>query len=111
MNLVNPVVTADDVVRELRQVYDPEIGIDIVALGLLYEVAIEGETVQVWMTLTTPECPVGPFIEAAVHRALDNLPLIRKVEITFVWDPPWEWSMMSPEAKVSLGLTIDDIDK
>ena len=105
MSTLQPVVTAEDVVRELGQVYDPEIGIDIVNLGLVYEVAVEDGTVKVWMTFTTPQCPVGPYIEADVHRALENLPMIRDVVINLVWEPPWDWRMMSDEAKTELGLT------
>jgi len=105
MSTLQPVVTAEDVIRELGQVYDPEIGVDIVNLGLVYEVAVEDDTIKVWMTLTTPECPVGPYIEADVHRALENLPMVRDVAINLVWDPPWDWRMMSEEAKTELGLT------
>jgi metal-sulfur cluster biosynthetic enzyme len=104
VNVLQPVVTAEDVVHELTRVYDPEIGIDIVNLGLVYEVAVEGDTAKIWMTFTTPQCPVGPYIEADVHRALENLPLIQHVEINLVWDPPWDLSMMSAEAKAELGI-------
>jgi metal-sulfur cluster biosynthetic enzyme len=105
MSALQPVVSAEDVVRELAQVYDPEIGLDIVSLGLVYEVAVEGDAVKIRMTFTTPFCPVGPYIEADVHRALDNLPMIRHVEIDVVFDPPWDWQMMSAEAKVELGIS------
>ncbi|HEX5416974.1 MAG TPA: metal-sulfur cluster assembly factor [Chloroflexota bacterium] len=105
MSTLHSVVTAEDVVRELSQVYDPEIGIDIVNLGLVYEVVVNDDaSVEVRMTLTTPGCPVGPYIQAEVHRALENLPLIQDVEISLVWDPPWSWEMMSPEAKKELGI-------
>lgn len=75
--MLHSVVTAEDVIHELSQDYDPEIGIDIVNLGLVYEVLVAGNTVEVRMTLTTPGCPVGPYIQAQVHRALENLPLIQ----------------------------------
>lgn len=104
MSISQPIVTPEDVVRELTQVYDPEIGIDIVNLGLVYEVAVEQETVKIRMTFTTPLCPVGPYIEADVHRALENLPLIKNVDVNVVFDPPWDWSMMSDEAKAELGI-------
>lgn len=104
MKSLHPVVTAEDVVQELTQVYDPEIGLDVVSLGLIYGVAIEDDVAKVWMTLTTPGCPVGPAIEADVRHALKDLPLIRQVEVTVVWDPPWDWSMMSDEAKEALGI-------
>lgn len=104
MSMLQPVVSAEDVVRELRQVYDPELGIDIVNLGLVYEVQVEGDTAKIGMTFTTPGCPVGPYIQAEVHRALENLPFIQNVVITLVWEPPWSWELMSPEAKKELGL-------
>lgn len=104
MTTLHAVVVAEDVIRELTHVYDPEIGIDIINLGLVYEVGVDGDTVEVRMTLTTPNCPVGPYIQAQIHRALENLPLIQHVEISLVWDPPWSWELMSPEAKRELGL-------
>ena len=107
--MLRSVVTAEDVIRELSQVDDPEIGIDIVNLGLVYEVVVEGDTAMVRMTLTTPDCPVGPYIQAQVHRALESLPLIQNVEIDLVWDPPWTWELMSPEAKRELGMSDETI--
>ncbi len=104
MSSLQPVVTAEDVIRELTQVYDPEIGLDIVNLGLVYEVAVQDDTVKVRMTFTTPLCPVGPYIEADVHRALEGLPMIRHVDVEVVFDPPWDWHMMSDEAKAALGI-------
>lgn len=104
LSTLKPVVTAEDVVRELTSVFDPEIGLDIVNLGLVYEVAVEGETARIWMTFTTPQCPVGPYIEADVRQALENLPMIEHVEINLVWDPPWDLTMMSSEAKSALGI-------
>jgi len=73
--VLHSVGTAEDVIHELSQDYDPEIGFDIVNLGLVYEVLVAGNTVEVRMTLTTPGCPVGPYIQAQVQRALENLPL------------------------------------
>lgn len=104
MSVLQAVVAAEDVVGELRNVYDPEIGLDIVSLGLVYEVAVVADTVKIRMTFTTPLCPVGPYIEADVHHALENLPMIQQVEIDVVFDPPWDWSMMSDAAKAELGI-------
>lgn len=104
-NTLKPVITAEDVLNELREVYDPEIGLDIVNLGLVYEIAVEGDEVRILMTLTTPECPVGPQIVGDVRHAIESLPLVRNIEINMAWDPPWDWSMMSDEAKEALGFT------
>lgn len=104
MILPEPLVTPEDVIQELTQVVDPEIGIDIVNLGLVYEVAVHLDCIHVWMTFTTPHCPVGPAIEQEVRRALSALPLIRQVEVHVVWDPPWDWTMMSDAAKAALGI-------
>ncbi len=104
MTALKAVVTPEEVIQELGRVYDPEIGIDIVNLGLVYEVAVEDDTARVWMTFTTPGCPVGPMILEDVRATLRSLPLIKNVEITLVWDPPWELSMLSLQAKAELGI-------
>lgn len=102
-NTLKPVVTAEDVLNELKEVYDPEIGLDIVNLGLVYEIAVEGDEVRILMTLTTPECPVGPQIIDDVRQTVERLPLVKNVAINMSWDPPWDLSMMSDEAKEALG--------
>ena len=91
-------------IREaLKQVYDPEIPVDIVNLGLVYEVAVDEGRVQVTMTTTSEGCPVGDFLTAEVERALRALPGIEAVSVELVWDPPWSPEMMSAEAKEKLG--------
>jgi metal-sulfur cluster biosynthetic enzyme len=103
---VGPMVTGDDVHEALREVIDPELGLDIVSLGLVYGVTVdpEGDAV-VSMTLTTPYCPMGPMIESQVHASTQFLPGIRNVKVDLVWDPPWDpHTMASDEAKLELGL-------
>jgi metal-sulfur cluster biosynthetic enzyme len=98
--------TGDDVHEALREVIDPELGLDIVSLGLIYGVKVdqEGEAV-VTMTLTTPYCPLGPMLESQVHAATQFLPGIRGVKVDLVWAPPWDpHTMASDEAKLELGL-------
>jgi metal-sulfur cluster biosynthetic enzyme len=89
----------------LRRVYDPELGIDIVALGLVYEVRDEGGRVIIEMTLTTPGCPVSDGlpeqVAAEVASALD-LPAA-EVDVRLVWDPPWTPARLSEEAGAALG--------
>ena len=101
-----PVATADDVMDALREVIDPELGLDVVSLGLVYGVEVDdaGEA-TVRMTLTTPYCPLGPMLESQVHAATQFLPGIQGVKVDLVWDPPWDpHTMASDEVKLELGL-------
>ena len=101
-----PMATGDDVHEALREVIDPELGLDIVSLGLVYRVTVDpdGDAV-VSMTLTTPYCPMGPMLESQVHSATQFLPGIRDVKVDLIWDPPWDpHTMASDEAKLELGL-------
>lgn len=82
---------------------DPELYIDIVSLGLIYQVNIEGKTVKVEMTLTTPGCPLAPIIDQMVREALAPLKP-EKVELKLVWEPAWTKERMSEEAKLQLGV-------
>jgi metal-sulfur cluster biosynthetic enzyme len=94
----------DEMVREaLREVIDPEIGVNIVDLGMVYEIDIEGEKATITMTLTTPMCPLSEYIDAAVKEALEPVPAITDVEVNLVWKPPWTPAMMSEDAKLELG--------
>ncbi len=96
----------DDVREALREVIDPELGLDVVSLGLVYGVSVDEEGVAVVvMTLTTPYCPLGPMLESQVHTATQFLPGITDVHIDLVWEPPWDpHTMASDEAKLELGL-------
>jgi metal-sulfur cluster biosynthetic enzyme len=88
----------------LRQVVDPELGINIVDLGLVYEVAVEDNTVRVAVTMTTPACPLHAYVLDAIEYVLRReLPQIRSVDVRLVWDPPWHPDLMSAEAKRQLG--------
>ena len=98
-------LTETSVRDALKQVDDPELGINIVDLGLVYEVAIEGTEVNVLMTLTTPFCPVGPQIKAQIDQILkSNIPDVTKGSVEFTFNPPWDKDMMSEEAKEELGI-------
>lgn len=87
----------------LRQVYDPELGINIVDLGLVYDIRVEPDKVCVRMTLTTPGCPMHDMIAGGVRRALGAHAGNRDIEVDVVWEPRWSPDMMSREAKEQLG--------
>jgi metal-sulfur cluster biosynthetic enzyme len=96
-------VTRDEVIEALRQVEDPELGMDIVDLGLLYDVEVEDSTVKVTHSLTSMGCPVGPMIQEDIHTVTSALPGVENVEVDLVWDPPWTPERMSDDAKFILG--------
>ncbi len=87
----------------LYQVIDPEIGVNIVDLGLLYGLRIDQGNVVIDLTLTTPGCPLAGYIEDEIRRALWGTPGVGEIEVTIVWDPAWGPELMSDEAKRQLG--------
>ena len=93
------------VVDALKSIYDPEIPVDIYELGLIYDIAIseDGDAV-VTMTLTTPHCPVAESLPNEVELRVLSVPGIRDAEVKLVWDPPWDPSKMSDEARLELGM-------
>jgi metal-sulfur cluster biosynthetic enzyme len=98
--------TPDEILEALRAVYDPEIGINIVDLGLVYDVEKSSEgQVNVKMTLTTPACPLGPVLIDQVQYVAGRLPGVENTSVEFVWTPPWDPRVMaSEEAKAELGI-------
>ena len=96
-------LTKESVLEALKDVLDPELGINIVDLGLVYDVSIEGDTVHITYTLTTMGCPIGPLIESQMQQLLEGVPGIEKVDAEMVLRPPWTPEMMSDEAKAALG--------
>jgi metal-sulfur cluster biosynthetic enzyme len=96
-------VTKDDVIEAMRGVEDPELGMDIVDLGLLYDVDVAGSKVKVTHSLTSMGCPAGPMIQEDIHRAASELPGVEAVEVELTWDPPWTPDKMSDDAKFILG--------
>jgi FeS assembly SUF system protein len=95
----------DSVIEALKSIYDQEIPVDIYELGLIYDVAIseDGDAV-VTMTLTTPHCPVAESMPGEVELTVLSVPGIRDAEVKLVWDPPWDPSKMSDEARLELGM-------
>ena len=95
----------DAVLEALRNVYDPELGINIVDLGLVYDVAIDAEGgVDITYSLTTMGCPIGPMIEDQMRQFLAGVPGVGEVRPEMVLRPPWSPEMMSDEAKAALGI-------
>lgn len=91
----------------LAQIPDPEFGINIVDLGLIYSVTCRGPDVSVVMTLTTPTCPSGGWIYEGVKRALAKIPEVQRTHVDLVFEPPWTTAMLSPEAQRALGCGPD----
>ncbi|WP_445475767.1 metal-sulfur cluster assembly factor [Methanococcoides methylutens] len=82
-------VTKEDIKEVLKKCYDPEMPINIVDLGLVYDVDVEGDRAYIKMTLTTPGCPMGSMIVDNVRQKVESIDGINKAEIELVWDPPW----------------------
>src|SRR3712207_321829 len=97
------IISAEDVREALKAVIDPEIGINIVDLGLIYDVVVEGRSVTVRYTLTTMACGMGPLIESGITELVSSLP-VDEVKTELVFRPPWSPEMISPEAKAMLGI-------
>lgn len=96
-------VTKERVIAKLRKVVDPELGINIIDLGLVYKVSIQGGEVSILMTLTTPGCPLGSVFEKLVVEAVRGLSGVSEVSVTLTFHPPWTPELMSKEAKAQLG--------
>ena len=96
-------MTRDDVIEALRSVEDPELGMDIVELGLLYDAEVRGPKVKVLYSLTSMGCPAGPLIAQDIDSAVRQVEGIEDVELELTFDPPWTPDRMSDDAKFILG--------
>lgn len=97
--------TEDRIVEVLKTVYDPEIPVNIYDLGLVYKIDFKDDGVlDVDMTLTAPNCPMGDYIMEDVRQKLEGIDTVKQANVNLVFDPVWDQSMMSDEAKVDLGL-------
>jgi metal-sulfur cluster biosynthetic enzyme len=97
------VPSKEEVLEVLRQVEDPELGMDIVDLGLLYDVEVEGPKVKIIYSLTSMGCPAGPLIAGDIERAAREVEGVDDVELELTFDPPWTPDKMSDDAKFILG--------
>jgi metal-sulfur cluster biosynthetic enzyme len=95
--------TEEDIYEALEEVIDPELGLDFVSLGLVYDVEIEDDEAYITFTLTTPACPIGPQVSEQMREFVGQLQGIDKVHPKMVFDPPWSPEMMSEDAKFALG--------
>ena len=93
----------NDVIEALREVEDPELGMDIVELGLFYDAEVDGPNVKVTYTLTSMGCPAGAMIQEDIERVLTRIPDVEEVESELTFDPPWTPDKMSDDAKFILG--------
>ena len=96
-------VDHDDVLEALSNVIDPELGLDFVELGLIYDVEVEGSDVFVTFTLTSPGCPIGPQVSEQMEEFVGELPGVTEVVPSMVFTPPWTPEKMSEDAKFALG--------
>jgi metal-sulfur cluster biosynthetic enzyme len=96
-------VDKEQVFDALKRVYDPEIPVDVVNLGLVYDVSIDDDRIAVKMTTTASGCPVGNYIVAQAKRAIGRLEGVKEVDVELVYDPPWQESMISEEGRRMLG--------
>jgi len=95
----------DQIIAEIKKIYDPEIPVNIYELGLIYDIKVKNKnTAKVKMTLTSPNCPVAESLPREVKDGIMQVEGIDKVDLDLVWDPPWDKSMMSESAKLELNL-------
>ena len=100
---MDPMPTVEDVEDALTNVIDPELGLDFVELGLVYEIEIEGGDVYITFTLTSPGCPIGPQVTEQMKEFVSEVPEVERVFPKMVFSPPWTPDLMSEEAKFALG--------
>ncbi len=97
-------LTKEQIFDALRNCYDPEIPVNVVDLGLVYDVVIDDGKVSVKMTLTSPFCPIADQVVEDARRLVATVPGVKEVHVELVWDPPWNPEMMSWAAKEQLGM-------
>jgi metal-sulfur cluster biosynthetic enzyme len=101
--MIDQVPTVDEVEEALTNVIDPELGLDFVELGLIYEIDVDGASVHVTFTLTSPGCPIGPQVSEQIEEFVSELEGVESVDSTMVFTPPWSPELMSEDAKFALG--------
>lgn len=102
--MAEPVVTEDDIREALMDVIDPELGFNIVDLGLIYGITVDDGKVHIVMTMTTPGCPATNYLQEGTRQRALAVPGVKDVEVQVVWSPPWTPDLMSDRAKRFFGL-------
>jgi FeS assembly SUF system protein len=93
-----------DIVKVLKNIYDPEIPVNIYDLGLIYEIMVDEDKVQITMTLTAPNCPVADELVENVNEGVRDVPGVKDLSIDLTFEPPWDMSNLSEEARLELGI-------
>jgi len=95
----------EKIIAALKEIYDPEIPVNIYEIGLIYEIKIEDDlTVKIVMTLTTPNCPVAESLPSEVRQRVKDVDGVKDVDLELTFDPPWTMDMLTPEARLELGI-------
>ena len=95
----------EQIVEEIRKIYDPELPVNIYDLGLIYDIQVKNEKfAKIKMTLTTPNCPVAESLPKEVEDSIKGIKEVKDAKLELVWEPPWDKSMMSEAAKLELNL-------
>ena len=94
----------EQIIEEIRKIYDPELPVNIYELGLIYDINVDGKKAEIKMTLTTPNCPVAESLPKEVKEGAMQVEGIDNVDLELVWDPQWNKDMMSEEAELELNL-------
>jgi len=94
----------EKIINEIKKIYDPEIPVNIYELGLIYDIKVDDNNVEVKMTLTSPNCPVAESLPKEVKDSILKIKDVKDVDLKLVWEPPWNQTMMSEAAKLELNL-------
>ena len=105
--MTDSTVREDTIIPALQSVIDPEVGVNVYDLGLIYATDVEGNRVRIRMTMTSPACPMGSMLTGQVRAALLRIPGVEDAEVSLVWEPAWSPALMTPAARKQLGWPDD----
>ena len=94
----------EEVIKEIKKIYDPEIPVNIYDLGLIYDISVSDKHVDIMMTLTSPNCPVADSLPKDVKENIEKIKDVSSVEVKLTWNPPWNKDMMTEAAKLELNI-------
>jgi len=94
----------EEVIKEIKKIYDPEIPVNIYDLGLIYDISVSDKHVDIMMTLTSPNCPVADTLPKDVKENIEKIKDVSSVEVKLTWNPPWNKDMMTEAAKLELNI-------